>query len=95
LPAHWYRTGQGDKTVKVTQSEAIEAVMGAYGSLPIREPGWVDAHEMAEAWDIASQNSFKRLMKLVKTGKAEIKEVYDPVRKRTVKVWKLIEDVVK
>lgn len=76
--------------MKISNEEAIQAVMNTYQTHPTREPGWVDSLEMAEAWGIATKNAVGRLEKLVRDGKAVDAYVFDPSRSRVVRVWKLV-----
>ncbi|HQF63785.1 MAG TPA: hypothetical protein PLT26_14900 [Anaerolineaceae bacterium] len=61
------------------------------GTVELRQPGDVDAEQLAEHWHCCEQTARDRMKKLVATGERFIAvKVFDPIIKRSITIWRLV-----
>jgi len=79
--------------VKLTNEEAERLARLAPGkSYPVRQSGWLDVYDLKELWNYRDLSACRRhAKKLVDEGKLEELMVFDPNRRTSLKVYRMIE----
>ena len=76
--------------LQITDDEMLDALSDMLQARPIRQPGWVDAVQLAARNGFDRSTVRVKMADLVRQGKAETAIVWDEQRRANVRVWRMV-----